>query len=162
MFAKDMDYPLSHQTVTVRYVANPDQRAYGTNKSAAKDECFQVSAIRIRTERHNSAASSAATATVCREKKRYDPKRFRNALRTKKLTIQTNRRSRGKRFHVNSADAAVSIKIIVQINPISCPGGVHAGRLMVWYHSIPTPVMALPIDATKSAIIGMTTKLDRK
>jgi len=40
-------------------------------------------------------------------------------------------------FHTISNDKEMSTKIIVQAKTIIEPGGVHAGRFIVWYHTLP-------------------------
>lgn len=71
------------------------------------------------------------------------------------MKIQLKRLPRGNLFQTIRAEIAESMKIVVQTIPITEPGGVQTGRLMVLYQSIPPLVIKLPAKATRKTINGI-------
>jgi len=71
------------------------------------------------------------------------------------MKIQISLLPRGNLFQTKRAEIADKIKIVVQTVPITEPGGVKSGRLIVLYQSIPALVIKPPIQAARKTINGI-------
>ncbi len=113
------------------------QREYGSKQVAARGQNFQISTIRITTfDTRRTAWKNASPICWWPKNKIYHPT-FITAFRINKAIINLKFFCAEYLFHTIKTATELKMKITVHAISINVLDGVHVGRLIVLYHTLP-------------------------